>query len=58
MGFGDLKLYVFNIGAVAVSISNNITDTLRISLLILTIIYTILKIKKLYGKGTKWRYKL
>lgn len=53
MGLGDLKLYVFNIGAVAVSISNSITDTLRISLLILTIIYTILKIKKLYGKGTK-----
>lgn len=53
MGFSDLKLYVFNIGAVAVSLSDTITDVLRISLLILTIIYTILKIRKLYGKGTK-----
>lgn len=53
MGFSDLKLYVFNLAAVAVSLSDTITDLLRISLLILTIIYTILKIRKLYGKGTK-----
>lgn len=53
MGFSDLKLYVFNLLAVAVSMSETITDVLRISLLILTIVYTILKIRKLYGKGTK-----
>jgi hypothetical protein len=53
MGLSDLKLYVFNIAAVAVSLSDTITDVLRISLLILTIVYTILKIRKLYGKGTK-----
>ena len=50
MGLSDLKLYVFNLGAVAVSISEGITDILRISLLILTIIYTILKIKNINGK--------
>ena len=46
MEFQDMKIYLFNTIALGVSMTN-IEVTLRIVLLLVTIIYTIKKIKKI-----------
>tara|TARA_R100000654_G_scaffold3137_1_gene10907 strand:+ start:25654 stop:25815 length:162 start_codon:yes stop_codon:yes gene_type:complete len=46
----DIKLYLINSTVFAISMSDTIVDLLRITLLVVTIIYTILKIRKIYGK--------
>ena len=46
MGFQDMKIYLFNTIALGISMTN-IEVTLRIVLLLVTIIYTIKKIKKI-----------
>ncbi|QDP63503.1 MAG: hypothetical protein Tp139SUR460282_38 [Prokaryotic dsDNA virus sp.] len=50
MSFNDLKIYIMNTTAIAVSMADYIVDILRIGLLVLTIVYTILKIRKINGK--------
>ena len=46
----DIKLYLMNSAAFAISMADWIVDLLRITLLVATIVYTILKIKKINGK--------
>jgi len=46
----DIKLYLMNTAAFAISMADWIVDLLRITLLVVTIVYTILKIKKINGK--------
>tara|TARA_R100000995_G_C3410150_1_gene89006 strand:- start:328 stop:471 length:144 start_codon:yes stop_codon:yes gene_type:complete len=46
MEFQDMKIYLFNTIALGISMTN-IEVTLRIVLLLVTIIYTIKKIKKI-----------
>lgn len=46
----DIKLYLMNSAAFAISMADWIVDLLRITLLVVTIVYTILKIKKINGK--------
>ncbi len=50
MEMNDFKIYIMNTTAIAVSMTDHIVDILRIGLLVLTIIYTILKIRKINGK--------
>tara|TARA_R100001460_G_scaffold8286_1_gene20607 strand:- start:28 stop:189 length:162 start_codon:yes stop_codon:yes gene_type:complete len=46
----DIKLYLMNSAAFAISMADWIVDLLRITLLVVTIVYTVLKIKKINGK--------
>lgn len=46
----DIKLYLMNSAAFAISMADWIVDLLRITLLVVTIVYTILKIKNINGK--------
>lgn len=46
----DIKLYLINSAAFAISMADWIVDLLRVTLLVVTIVYTILKIIKINGK--------
>ena len=46
----DIKLYLMNSAAFAISMADWVVDLLRITLLVVTIVYTILKIKNQWQK--------